>query len=266
MKKIALTLAALSYTLLANSYYAKVQPYEIRDISANTAGRVEIVNYDMLGKTLSKKPYVVLDDALERNELKLLKFKLEYLRSTLKQTQKILENQKEVFEKKKKNYQSVLKMSMKSQVEKDREFYNLKASEDSYLNTKNSIDNLKLKIEDLKQRKFFLEKTIKDKHFSAKGFTLYNLFVKPKQFVAMGMKVAQVADESKARLVIYLDREDLQNYKQKVIYIDGKKTSYKLSRVRNITDNVNISKYKAEIIIQPTKIFSNLVHVELKDE
>ena len=264
MKKLSLFLVT-SLSLFANSYYSKVEPYNILTVSSNVSGLVEYVDEDSLGKRLTKKPFIVIDDKLDKNELKLLNYKIEYMRDTLKQTEIVLKNLKDILDKKRENYNSVKSMSMKSKVEKDREFFNYKNSENAYLNTKKEIDNLKFKIEDLKQRAFFLKKSIKDKHLIANGYELYELFVKPKQFVSMGTPLAKVADTSSAKLTIYLDREDLENLENKVVYIDGVKTDYKPVRVVNIADSKNISKYKAQIIIKPAKIFSKLVKIDLED-
>lgn len=45
-----------------------------------------------------------------------------------------------------------------------------------------------------------------------------------------------------------------------------KKTAYKISRLLNIADSKNISKYMAQIIIESPKLFSKLVKIELKSE
>ena len=71
--------------------------------------------------------------------------------------------------------------------------------------------------------------------------------------------MAKVADISKAKLTIYLDEEDLIDINSKSIYLDGVKSEYKVSRVLNIADEKNISKYMAQIIIKSPKIFSKLV-------
>jgi hypothetical protein len=164
------------------------------------------------------------------------------------------------------NYKSVEALKIKSQVEKDREYYDLINSENQYLNTQKEIDNLKVQIADLKLRKTRLEQTLKDKNLQATGFVLYELHVKPGQVVNISTPLAKVADISKAKLTIYLNRDDLSDAQKKVVYLDGEKTAYKISRVVNIADSKNISKYMAQIIIDSPKIFSNLVKVELKDE
>jgi len=65
---------------------------------------------------------------------------------------------------------------------------------------------------------------------------------------------------------IYLDADELLQKNRLKIYIDGKKTSYKLSRVSTIADAKNISRYRAQIIMKKTKIFSKLIKIELKED
>jgi multidrug efflux pump subunit AcrA (membrane-fusion protein) len=113
-------------------------------------------------------------------------------------------------------------------------------------------------------RKAQLIRTISDKTLQAKGFTLYSIDVKVGQVVTMSTPLAKVADISKALLTIYLDEEDVLNAKNSVIYIDDQKTEYKITRLINIADSKNISKYMAQIIIKAPKIFSKLAKIELK--
>jgi hypothetical protein len=151
-------------------------------------------------------------------------------------------------------------------VEKDREFYDLVASENTYISTKKEIQNLKLQITDLKFRKAQLQRDIKDKNLVADGFVLYEMIVKPGKVVSKGTPLAKIADASRAKLTIYLDEVDVKSSNKKVIYINGEKTKYKISRMLNIADSKNISKYMAQIIIDAPKLFSKLVKVELRDE
>ena len=76
----------------------------------------------------------------------------------------ILQNMKETLLKKRKNYKQIEALKIKSRVEKDREFYELVASENSYLATLKEINSLKRQIADFKLRKAQLERSIKDKY------------------------------------------------------------------------------------------------------
>ncbi|MDK9694709.1 MAG: HlyD family secretion protein, partial [Sulfurimonas sp.] len=148
----------------------------------------------------------------------------------------------------------------------DREFYDLISSENLYLSTRKEIQNLKIQITDLKLRETQLQRSIEDKNLIAKNFVLYEMLVKPGQVVNMATPLAKIADVSKAKLVLYLDEPDVANAQKKVVYIDGEKSRYKISRLLRIADGKNISKYMAQIITDAPELFSKLVKVELRDE
>lgn len=256
----------MSSLLLSKVYYSKVEPYEIRNISSNVSGLVTYTNEDFIGTLLSSNPYIKIDDMLDKKELKYLRKKLENLKKSIEDNEQILVNVKKSLEKKRDNYKKVESLKFKSSVEKDREFYDLVSSENLYLNTKKEIQNLKIQISDMKFREAQLQKSISDKNLVAEGFVLYDIMVIPGQVVGISTPLAKVADISKAKLTIFLDEEDLNEYKNKVIYIDGVKSPYKISRLLNIADSTNISKYMAQILIKSPKIFSKLAKVELRDE
>jgi len=254
---------SLSYSKV---YYSKVEPYEIREVSSNVSGVVLFTDENFIGKKLSNKPYILIDAKLDKQELKFIKEKLIYLENIIATNEDVLKNQKSALVKKRKNYKRIESLKIKSVVEKDREFYDLINSENQFLNTQKEIQNLKVQITDLKLRKAKLRRSIDDKVLSDKGFVLYAIMVKPGKVVGISTPLAKIADVSKAILTIYLDEDDIKDARKKVLYIDGKKTSYKISRFLNIADAKNISKYMAQIIIKSPKLFSKLVKIELKDE
>ena len=262
--KFLISMLFISSLLFSKVYYAKVEPFEIRDISSNVSGLVLYANENLVGTKLSSKPYIRIDSILDTKELSYSKEKLEYMRETLKVNENILVNLNDSLGKKRKNYKKVSALKFKSSVEKDREFHDLVSSENLYLNTKKEIQNLKIQITDIKLRQAQLERSISDKNLVAKDFVLYEMLVKPGQVVGTSTPLAKVADISKAKLTIYLDEVDVANSDKRTIYIDGEKTNYKVSRMLNIADSKNISKYMAQIIIKSPKLFSKLVKVELK--
>jgi len=264
--KILTLLVSTATLLLSQTYYSKVEPYEFRNISSNVSGLVLVSDENMVGQLLKDRPYIIIDSELNKKELKAIKDKIDYLRETVINSEKVLDNLKVSLEKKRKNYKRIEKLSIKSTVEKDAEFYNLMNSDNSYLNIKKEINSYKIQITDLKYRRTQLEKMIKDKKLNAKNFVLYSLLVKVGQMVNIATPLAQIADISKGKLTLFLDDIDVLNAKKKVVYINDKKTDYKITRVIYIADSKNISKYKAQIIIDAPKLFSKLVQVELKDE
>jgi len=254
----------LSSVLFSKVYYAKVEPYEIRNISSEVSGLVVFVDKDMLGKKLSSKPYIRIDSIVDTKDLKYTKEKITYVKNTIKSNEKVLANLQELLKRKRLNYDKVKVLKIKSSVEKDREFYELISSENQFLNTQKEIYSLKTQLADLNLRAISLKRSINDKNLKAKGLVLYSWSVEVGQVVGMSTPLAKVADISRALLTIYLDEEDLVEVSKKSIYLNGVKTEYNISRVLNIADEKNISKYMAQIIIKSPKIFSKLVQVELK--
>ncbi len=262
--KFIIIVSLFTTLIFGEVYYSKLQPIELLDINSNVSGLVLEANENLVGRKLSKKAYIKIDAELDKKELSLLKDKISYLNDVILTNQKVLKNLEESLQRKKENYEKIKLLKIKSTIEKDREFYDLINSENFVLNTKKEILNLKVQITDLNLKYAQLKRTIKDKNLVADGYILYALLVKAGKVVAKSTPLAQIADISKAKLTIYLDKADVENAKQKVIYLDDKKTNYKITRLLKIADSKNISKYKAEIIVNPPKVFSNLVKVELK--
>jgi len=233
-------------------------------VDAGNFDGILIAHEDMLGNTLSSTPYLRIDTKLDTSELKFTKEKIQYLKNTVKLNENIVLNLKVSLEKKRLNYERVKKLKIKSSLEKDKEFYDLVSSENSSLSTLKEINTLKTQVTDLEIRKKQLLRSINDKSLSAKGFKLYSLEVKVGEVVSKGTPLAIIMDTSRAILTIYLNEEDVLNAKKSVVYINGKKTTYRIDRFLNIADSKNISKYMAQIIIKAPKIFSKLAKVELK--
>ena len=252
--------------LFSKVYYSKVDPYELRYISSNVSGLVEFIDENMIGKKLSAKAYLNIDAKLNNKELVSVTQKVSILKDTVAVNEKILKNLKKSLSKKRENYKRIENLKIKSKIEKDKEFYDLVTSENAYLGTQKEINSLKTQIYDLELREAQLQRNISDKSLTAKGYTLYSIDVKVGQVVNLSTPLAKIADTSRAILTIYLDEEDMLNAEHKIIYINGKKTEYKVDRVLNIADSKNISKYKAQIIIKSPKIFSKLAKIELKDK
>ena len=90
----------VSLSLHANVYYSKVEPFEVRNISANVEGLVRFIDESMLGKKLTTKTYIEIDSELDENELKYTKEKLLYSEQNLESNKKIVLNLEESLAKK----------------------------------------------------------------------------------------------------------------------------------------------------------------------
>ena len=256
MKKFLLLFLLSSLSLLAKEYYSKVEPYEILNISSNVSGQVIFADEKREGKRLDKSAYIKIDDKLDRLELENIKKKIALLKNTLKLNKEMQKNYEVILSKKQKNYDNIKALKTKSVIEKDREFFDLVSTQNTLISTAKEVDNLNVQINDLKLRSEQLQKSVTDKSISADGYVLYSLNVKEGQVVNPGMLLSQVADISKAKLTIFLNAKDMREAKSKVLYLNGKKTDYKISRLWEIADSVHLSSYKAEIIIKAPKYFS----------
>jgi len=264
VKKIISIFFLFSSLIYAKEYYAKVEPINIFTLSSQVNGEVLLANEDLIGKKLQDRAYIVIDDTLDKKDLHSTNQKIESLKKMIEADKNIINNLEESVQRKKQNYSSIKNLSVKSKIQKDNVYFDLISTQNQLLNTKKELQNYHSQLADLLYKKAVLEKSIKDKKLISKGMVLYELLVKKGQYVNVATPLAKVADVSKAILTIYVDVEELENIKHKDVYIDHKLTRYKVSRVSYIADSVNISKYKVQIIINPPKIFSKLVKVELK--
>ena len=71
-------------------------------------------------------------------------------------------------------------------------------------------------------------------------------------------------DLTKGKVEVYIPINDAKTISTKTIYIDGKETKLKISKLYNVADTKHISSYKCEIVIPNPKQFSALVKVEFK--
>ena len=264
--KIIISLLFLYTFVFSKVYYAKVEPYELREISSNVAGKVLFIDEESIGKKLTDKPYIMIDAELDQKELFFVDQKLVLLENMVQRNESVLKNLAQSLEKKRENYKRIEHLKIKASVEKDKEFHELVTSENLFLNTQKENENLKIQIADLKLRKAQLQKSIQDKNLNAQDFILYSIDVKVGQVVTVATPLAKIANTSRAKLTLFLDDEDVANAQHKSVFIDGVKTDYKISRLLKIADSINISKYMAQIIIDSPEIFSKLVKVELRDE
>jgi hypothetical protein len=246
--------------LFAKEHYAKLEPYELKTVSSNVSARVMFADIQKESTLLDNKDYIVLDDKLDKIERSQIKKKVALLHKMIRFNREIIKNYDALLKKKIKN------LKIKSSVEKDREFYDLMSSQNQYINTQKELETLNIQLNDLMLRDARLKKSIEDKHVHHQGFVLYKLHVKEGQFVTPATPLADLADLSKGKLTIYLSRDEMKDIDKKVLYLEGKKSHYKISKIWNIADTKHVSSYRAEIIIDAPTLFSKLLKIELRDE
>ena len=234
--KIFVVFFTLCAMIFASEFYSKIYPIDTYEVKSSVSGKVVKVNSSLEKNYVKNTMIIKIDDYVNQIELK--------------ESQKKLHNLNEVLKIQKSTYESYKKVSSKSQIEKDTQRIQV-------LNTETSISDLKVRIVSLKN-------SINDKNIYLKNKYLEMISVQVGDYVNLGSPLYSAYDLSKGKLIIYLPINSINNYTNKTIYLDGKKTSLKLNAISKIADSVHISSYKAEIIVPKPANFSKLVKVEFK--
>ncbi len=223
--------------LFAKVHYAKVEPYESIVLKSAVSALVLDVDLEAEGSVVDQKRVIYLDDRLDKINLKTSKENLLILHETLKR--------KEAY------FQRMDKLTTVSTTQKDNAFYSFASAKTQYLDMQYKIAQL--------------EDSIRKKSLVLNNKYLYKLMVRKGDFVNPGSSLAQIEDVSKAKLVLFLEPEELSGLDQKIVYLNGEKTEYKVDKVWQVADEKFISSYRAEIYIPtPKGLLSKLIKVEIK--
>ena len=220
--------------LFANNYIAKIEPKDEFSIYANTNGEITFLDKTK-EMSIVNGVIVKIDNALEKENLNLYQTQVKLLNEKLV----ILENY----------YNKYKTITGKSDYEKDEKYMQI-------IELKNSIKNLELSITNTKD-------ILNKKEITLNNLYLKEFIVNKYDYVNAGTKIATAYDTSKAKLVLYLNKEDYKDIKSKEIYLDGKKSNATIKKLDITPDKTFISAYKAEIEID-SKDFGQSVNVEFK--
>jgi hypothetical protein len=235
MKIIWIFLLSLS-TIFASEYYAKLEPIDSFQVKSAVAGKVVFSNSKIEGSKANNSTIIELDSSVNKIELEQSKNKLKYI--------------EEMITIEKNNYDRLNQVSSKSAFEKDTQ--KLKV-----INLESSKSDMIIKIESLKD-------TIDNKKLVEKSNYIFNIAVKEGDYVNAGTLLYESKDLSKGKLEIFVPIAQINEIKNKDIYLDGVKSDVKISKIYDVADVTNISSYKVELIISNVNTFSKLVKIEFR--
>ena len=263
MKYIFLLLTPI--LLSAKVHYAKVEPFEKITLKSAVSAQVTEAKLSLEGTTVSSNTIIQLDAKLDKIKLSSSQSSLKLINSMLKTNKNILSALSESLNRQKAYYNRISNINTASKTQKDNAFYGYTNAKTQYFSTKEKIDSLKKQRLDLNYEIARLKDSINKKSIKVNNKFLYKLLVNKGDFVNMGTPLAQVKDLSSAKLVLFLESAELENIKEKTIYIDEKASEYKISKIWKVADEKFISSYRTEIIIKnPKESFSKLLKVEFK--
>jgi len=262
LKKFLLLLIPIF--LSAKVHYAKVEPFDRATIKASVGGIVTDANLSLEGKRVSSECVVQIDDALDQANLKNSQKSLELMKQMQEINNQMLEGLKESVAIKRDFYQKVKSLSSSSQAQIDNANMAYIAAKNQMLGIKEKISTLAKQTLDMQYKIAMLKKSISNKHIAPKGRYIYKIMVHTGEFAAPGMPLVIADDLSRAKLTLYLDRDELKGIENKKIFIDGNETTYKIDKIWKEADTRFISAYRAQIILPPKYPFSSLLKVEIK--
>ncbi len=264
MIRIHLLLLLCSVSLFAKVHYAKVEPFEEITLKSAVSAQVVMTQRNLEGTTVTNKRIIQLDQKMDHIELKSSQKGLKLLKKMSHINQKILLSLKESLQRQEAYYQRIKDLSSASLTQKDNAFYGYINTKNQYLSTQEKIDTLKKQQLDLEYKIALLQDRIQKKEIRIKNKFLYKILVNQGDFVNAGTPLAKVKDLTRAKLVLFLEQDELKDLPKKTIYINDKPTQYKINKRWLVSDEKFISSYRAEIYIKPHNNFSKLLKVELK--
>jgi multidrug resistance efflux pump len=251
--------------LYSKVHYAKVEPYENITLKSAVSAQVTEVKTPLEGTNITSGSIIKLDSKLDNIKLTSSQSSLKLINSMIQTNKNILSSLKSSLERQKAYYHRISKIGSASKTQKDNAFYAYTNAKTQYFSTKEKIDSLKKQYLDLNYEIDRLKDSISKKSIKLNNKFLYKLLVHKGDFVNMGTPLAEIKDLSAAKLVLFLEDDELENIKNKSIYINDKVSDYKVSKIWKVADEKFISSYRAEIIIKnPKESFSKLLKVEFK--
>tara|TARA_B100001063_G_scaffold212730_1_gene211895 strand:+ start:9235 stop:9939 length:705 start_codon:yes stop_codon:yes gene_type:complete len=231
MKKYLLILIT-PFMLFAQTYMAKVEPYDEFIIYSQAAG--QIVKLDKSDETkVVNKTLIKLDTSLEQKELAIYNKQLALYNKKLK----ILEN----------SYSKYKAIKGKSQADKDDKLY--------------VIIELQISIESLKLNIKTLEDTLKKKTILAKDLYIKEFNVNVGDYVSIGTELASAYDISKSKLLVYVSEDDYKDIKNKKVLINGKENIATIEKIDKTLDETFVSAHKITLILKDDD-FGKVLKVE----
>ncbi|HIP17771.1 MAG TPA: hypothetical protein EYG78_00355 [Sulfurovum sp.] len=251
--------------VFAKVHYAKVEPYESVVLKSAVSGLVVDVDLDAEGTLVNDKRVIHIDDALDKTNLEDTKKSIALLEKMLGINHEIASSLAGTVKRQEGYFKRISKLSTASKTQKDNAYSAFTSAKTQYLSTKEKIISLEKQILDMQYKASQLEDILVKKSIIPQKKYLYKLLVRKGDYVAPGTALAELQDASRAKLVLFLEPEELVGTDDKVIYLDGKRTEYKIGKVWRVADEKFISSYRAEIYIPaPQNEFSKLVKVEMK--
>ena len=261
--KIVFIALITTLCIFADVHFAKLEPIDTVTIKSEVNGRVVLAKEALEGKVASGV-IVQIDDKLDKVDLKSAKESLAVTLDMIKLNKNLLPILKRDMIKKRELFNKVSPLASSSKNQKNLLYASYVGAKRAYSSVLEKILTLRNQKVTLNQKIAKLNDIISKKSISVKNRYIYSLNVKRGEYVTIAMPIAIISNINRAKLIIYLSKDELKDISKKSIYINDKKTNLKFSKIWKIADKKYISSYRAEIVLKPIDRFSTLVKVEVK--
>ncbi len=261
MKKLSCLFLPL--LLFAKVHTVKVEPFMIYHYKAAASGMVVWAKEAKEGRSVHDEVLVKIDDTIDRKNLDTLIQKLQVLEKIIAITRQTIASTKERMELKRKNYLRIKDLKTKSLFEKSLRKAEYLAAKNAYLAAKEKLQNLLIQRADLQLQIAKTKDIIAKKNLRISGY-VYKIYPRRGDFVNFASPLFDIADISKAKAVLYLDAKEMEQLKNKTIYINGKRSSAKLYKIFKLIDQNYITQYRVEIVFAAPKLFGKFIEVEIR--
>ncbi len=260
MRKVLLLMPLM---LFAKVHTVKVEPFMIYYYKAAASGQVVWSKIEKEAKSIKDEQLLKIDDAIDRVNLKSLQKKAEILFQLIAIAKENLHNAKETYEIKWQNYQSIKNLKTKSRFEKNLRHAEALLAKQTFLAAKEKLQNLLLQQSDIDLQIKKLQDLIQKKNPKFSGY-IYKIYPAKGDFVSLGAPLVDIADITRAKIVLYLSLQEMENIDKKRLFINGKPHKLQFYKLQKVTDSNYLTQYRAEIILPAPKIFGKFIKVEIK--
>ncbi len=233
--RIALFLGLIPLYLLAQSYFARLEPDRTLLLSSTVAAQVAAIDEQQKGQLGTDRALIRFQGEVTQARLAAAKTQVQSLERTLQ----LREEQ----------YARNRQLSSVSRRELEGE--------------EMAILELKSQLAQAKERHVAAQEAADGLEVYATGRFVDRILVQEGEYVAQGQPLAQLYDLSRARAVIFVPIAQARTLKEKEIMVDGQKSDFSVDRIWSVADERHISSYRVELVGPPPEGgFSRLVEIE----
>lgn len=212
-----LLFSLLVLSLNATEYFTTIQPYEKHIISSEVDGKVVFLDKTKEHSFLTKNTTILKldtkDELIQVNSLK-----------------NSINLQKDIVAIKEKNYNNKVKVKQLS-------IYNKNQEKLYFLEAEQALENLQ---KELKQKQHLIDKKL----FTLTNIYLDKILISNYEYITTGTKLFILYDFSKLKLEVFIKNKEIQTIKDKDIFINGKKSEFKVEKISQVRDEKRVSTYR----------------------